>query len=173
MAKTPAACSTYYVELELSILLQSPNNLRLREHKSQNTRRFLKEFFVKSNSIAVLLITFSLVSGCATAYTPDRLRTQNTKELCEIYYRNQLQSAREELIRRNEFDHHDWKSIDRKTVTPGMTETAVICSWGKPKRTSSTSTTYGTSKTFMYQACDACKLKLVVTDGSSVVLVQD
>lgn len=121
----------------------------------------------------LLVFPALLAASCATPYTPDQLRTKETKELCEIYSRNQSQPVREELIKRNAFHRSEWRSIDRNIVTPGMSETAVICSWGNPRQTRSTSTAYGKSNSWMYQSCSSCKLRIVVTDGSSVVLVQD
>ena len=51
-------------------------------------------------------------------------------ELCLTYYGNEEPQARLELNRRHAVTRREWKLIDNKEMQIGMSEVALICSWG-------------------------------------------
>lgn len=54
-------------------------------------------------------------------------------ELCAGLHDGGYESARTELKKRNALTAHEWELIDRGAIAVGMSETALLCSWGRAR----------------------------------------
>ena len=84
---------------------------------------------------AILLI---LLIGCAGSpahiamMSPEGLTTRTCTELCNAYAHLRNQDVRKEIERRCNISIGEWNLIDQKRVSIGMSEDALVCSWGYP-----------------------------------------
>lgn len=60
--------------------------------------------------------------------------TLDSRKLCHNFSRSRQPLVRAELQKRKLFSSDEWELIDKKQVRIGMTELALICSWGDTKR---------------------------------------
>lgn len=84
--------------------------------------------------IGALMLTAALASGCAyyAKMTPHELAMQPATWMCAEYDRNQSPNIRAELTRRGTITPEEWALIDQKHIGIGMSEAALLCSWGFP-----------------------------------------
>lgn len=59
-----------------------------------------------------------------------KARHMTNTELCLTYYGNEEKEARRELSRRHALTQSEWSLIDHKQIQIGMSEVAMLCSWG-------------------------------------------
>src|SRR5262249_16891537 len=76
-------------------------------------------------------------------------------DLCIEYADAQPESVRQELVRRKMFSPDEWRLIKTKKVKIGMSELALVCSWGMTERNrsvlaSGVHTQYVYDKSYVY-----------------------
>lgn len=76
--------------------------------------------------------------------------------------------ASEELKRRGAFKPSEWSLISAREISIGMSELALLCSWGAPTHVNRTVTAAGTHKQYVYPSG-----ALVYVDGGRVTGLQD
>ncbi len=90
----------------------------------------------KTISRIVRLLCFVAIAGCAgspariSMMSPEKLKTQRAEDLCFAYHMLKGEKTKSELVRRNLLTADEWKLIDQEQVQPGMSQLALICSWG-------------------------------------------
>jgi hypothetical protein len=73
----------------------------------------------------------------------------NNDELCTTYAARHYPSARGELEKRQAISSAEWALVDLRHIAVGMSETALLCSWGQT-RVNRTVTATGVSKQYLY-----------------------
>ncbi len=124
-----------------------------------------------------LVFTGLLFVGCAgspaaiATLSAERLRSQDSPSLCNAYHINGQARVRQELERRGEINAAEWADIDQHTISIGMSEIAVLCSWGWPGvdgAVNESVNSYGVSKQLVYRACRTCKARYIYTRNGKV-----
>lgn len=96
--------------------------------------------FPKSNVLPVIVGAIILgASGCAGSVSQlsgadaGDLQRAELFDLCFTYvvWQRQHSGIREELQRREVFSTKEWKAIDAQRIFLGMSESALLCSWGR------------------------------------------
>ena len=129
----------------------------------------------------ITISVICLLCGCAGSpiaisnMTPEELHSADTKELCSAYahpwsakekIRAELRSRDVEIIKDANvrggykvigtpaFTDREWEAIDARRVFVGMSESALICSWGLPGSCGGINRgSYGPTQ-YAYQSCD-------------------
>ncbi|MCK4623019.1 MAG: hypothetical protein KAT62_12485 [Desulfuromonadales bacterium] len=120
-----------------------------------------------------------ILSGCPGSplklgmMSPGELRYESPENLCNAYNFNQKDTIEQELRRRNIFTTTEWVSITQNKVQLGMSELALICSWGLPSSINETVGSWGVHKQFVYRACDTCQGQYIYTENGKVTSWQN
>lgn len=96
-----------------------------------------------------------------------RVKSDQDQTLCIAYNAYRYPEARAELARRQAISSYEWSLREKRHVSVGMSELALICSLG-PAKVNETVTAAGASK--QYQYSDDF---LVYVEGGRVVAIQD
>jgi len=83
----------------------------------------------------------------------------STLELCVNYHDRDSNAAYTELKKRNALSASEWSLVHRQSIQIGMSELALICSWGSSSHVNRTVTQYRVHKQYVY--------------GSTLVYVED
>jgi hypothetical protein len=78
-----------------------------------------------------------------------KVSSLSSDELCSTYAARHYASARTELEQRHVLSSTEWALIDLRHIAVGMSETALLCSWGRT-RVNRTVTETGVSKQYIY-----------------------
>ena len=144
----------------------------------------------------IIAICLALIlSGCAGSpiaifnMSPEELRSVDIKELCNAYahpwapkekIRAELRSRDVEIVKDSNvrggysvigtrFTDRDWQAIDARHIFVGMSESALICSWGLPGSCGDiTRSSYGPTQ-YAYQSCDGYSSSFVYVEDGTVV----
>ena len=136
--------------------------------------------------VSLLGISLSLLlTGCAaqssfrlSMMSPEELmdETINELNLCHSYSRNNSDKIKTELLRRDSITRNDWALISQKKIQRGMSELALVCSWGAPglygSRNQSVGS-WGVHTQWVYRSCDICSAKYVYTENGKVTSWQN
>lgn len=125
-----------------------------------------------------LIIAACFVSGCSpmAMMSPDSLSKQHDMDLCREYGSSRLGKIKAELERRNSLTAIEWELVNRKQIKVGMSELALMCSWGFPGgwgRVHETTTRHGESVQYVYRSCRSCSATYVYTSDGKVSAWQD
>lgn len=99
------------------------------------------------------------------------LRTVKSESLCSSYALKKGPRVRAELERRADISAEDWRLIESKSVSIGMTELALLCSWGYPPiggDINESVGSWGVHRQWVYRACTGCKAQYVYTENGKV-----
>lgn len=124
---------------------------------------------------AALLIFLACLTGCAIV--PKDMNQYTSLQLCErvgssIAGRGPLL---DELEKRKAISGSERQMIERFDVRPGMSETAMICSWGVPSSLGDinrTDTEHATRKQYVWRDCRQCEARYAYVRDGKVVSVQ-
>jgi len=100
--------------------------------------------------------------------SPEKLSAIDSNGLCKAYYDSPTQNIKAELVKRNALTEKEWSAVAKKNISIGMSETAMLCSWGSPGGWGdihTRSSAYGSTKQYVYRACRSC--------GATYVYVRD
>lgn len=128
------------------------------------------------------LLSICLLAGCAGAgsprdtgnLSPQEMATRSSAELCEAFNglvlagEKQRARLRAELERRQALTASEWKLIERDQVRTGMSDLALICSWGYPSSGDHTSADH-----WVYRRCGGNCNRHVYTENGVVTSWQD
>ena len=144
---------------------------------------------------AVIISVVCLLTGCAGSpiaifnMSPEELRSVDVKELCNAYahpwspkekIRAELRSRDVEIIKDpsvrggysvigTHFTDREWREIDARRIFVGMSESALICSWGLPDSCGGiTRSSYGPTQ-YAYQSCEGYSSSFVYVEDGTVV----
>ena len=96
--------------------------------------------------------------GC-TSENPLQLATMNEKQLQDVSTKSLVNyygiyrtddKVKAEIVRRGIFNDKDWAIINKQQIKVGMSEYALIASWGDPEKVKTTANTFGETKQFYY-----------------------
>ena len=79
----------------------------------------------------------------------EKVSSLSNEELCLTYAARHYPSARTELEKRQVISTAEWALVDLRHIAIGMSETALLCSWGRT-RVNRTVTATGVSKQYLY-----------------------
>ena len=100
------------------------------------------------------------------------LRQESAEDLCNAWALFGRDRVRKELERRGAITTAEWRLIENEQVEPGMSELAVICSWGYPDDSSISRNQsmgrWGDQKEFVYHRLFTTK-RTVYLEGGRVV----
>ena len=124
----------------------------------------------------MLIICAALaLSACANSpmrvsmMSPETLQEQRSDILCRTYGYAKTQNVKAELVRREQITAKEWDSIDDKAIFMGMSELALLCSFGQPGLYGAINTStgsWGTHRQWVYRSCKSCPAMYVYTrDG--------
>ena len=106
------------------------------------------------------LITLTLVSGCASVATPQRAQQLDDKRLCELAYdlpRGGIYGHRlnpivkEEINRRALMTENEWRLAENQQIQRGMSECALLVSWGIPSKVNRSVGAWGVHSQYVYR----------------------
>lgn len=116
----------------------------------------------------IAAIALFLLAGCASQ---KQIARMSNNELCSNYHEYKSDLAKAELVRRAALTESEWALVAEKKIRVGISETALICSWGTPSgwgdihtRTSAS----GTTKQYVYRVCRSCSANYVYVRGGAV-----
>ena len=118
-----------------------------------------------------------LLVGCAGSparlamMSPDELKAESSLNLCNAYDNNGSEKIIAELKRRGEISDEEWGLIEQKKIRIGMSELALVCSWGGPGLYGSVNESvsrWGVHKQWVYRACSSCGAQYVYTENGKV-----
>ena len=91
----------------------------------------------------ILIAAAAVLTGCASISTPDRAAQLEDDQLCRlaydlprggIYGHRQNAIARAEIDRRGLMTAEEWALAERQRIRRGMSECALLASWGIPNK---------------------------------------
>lgn len=131
--------------------------------------------------IALLSLTaFSLVLiGCAgspvrvASMSPDELADVPPYNLCAAYDYNRDANVRAELESRDLISEREWELIDQDHIAQGMSEVALICSWGRPRDINASVGSWGRHVQWVFRGCGQCDSQYVYTEEGRVTSWQN
>lgn len=109
--------------------------------------------------IAAIAAVVGLV-GCASISTPDRAALLEDDQLCRlaynlprggIYGHRQNASARAEIDRRWLMTSEEWALAEGQKIRRGMSECALLASWGIPNKVNRSVGVWGVHKQYVYR----------------------
>ena len=127
-------------------------------------------------TILLAFICLSLTS-CAgsplhiATMSPEKLKTANSWTLCNAYAITDSEDVRIELQRRGEMSLNDWGGIIMNKIHIGMSELALVCSWGYPNIWGSVNKSvgsWGVHKQYVYRSCRYCKGQYVYIENGKI-----
>ena len=109
-------------------------------------------------SITYIIIILVIV-GCAgspahvSIMSVDQLKSLDTISLCHAYGVFKSDKVKAEIKRRRLIPAHEWPTINESKVAIGMSELALICSWGHPgfRNIHETTGSWGVHKQWVYE----------------------
>lgn len=130
----------------------------------------------------IALIILTMLAGCAGSplrvgmMSPGELASVSPETLCNAYSSGRSSDVKQELERRNALSAEDWRLVAGKKVQRGMSELALICSWGYPGAYGDvhrSSGSWGEQKQWVYRICRSCGTHYVYTKNGIVTSWQD
>lgn len=132
------------------------------------------------------LLTASLLSGCAgvSSMSQAELSRYSTTELCAAYggvygggwTNSNPDNVRHAIRRKDDIEQAEWSAIYKKQVFVGMSEAALLCSWGTPNfygGVNQTRTSSVNRKQYVYRACSSCGANYVYVENGKVTGIQN
>ena len=118
----------------------------------------------------VAVFISALMAACSpmAVMSPEKLSTIDSNGLCKAYYDSPTQNIKAELVKRNALTEKEWSAVAKKNISIGMSETAMLCSWGSPGGWGdihARSSANGTTKQYVYRVCRSC--------GATYVYIRD
>ena len=120
-----------------------------------------------------------LLAGCAPSYAHAKaadLAALAQADLCAAYHDGHPPTVRAELERRGAIAAADWPDVEARTIRVGMSQCALLASWGIPGlwgNVNRSVTAAGTETQWVYRDCDACEATYVYTERGVVTGWQD
>jgi hypothetical protein len=137
---------------------------------------FMKIFFF-STFLILTLISCAGSPFNISRMSPDELQNQDILPLCRAYsheWHKGNENIRAELIRRNVFTTDEMQMIDQGQIGIGMSQMAVICSWGYPYDVNKTVGSWGVRKQLVYRGTGTySKSKYIYIENEKVTSWQD
>lgn len=124
------------------------------------------------------LVAF-ILAGCAgspahiLSLNKEELKSVKTPDLCNTYDLSPSPDVKEEISSRNIISKDEWELIAFDEIKVGMSEMALICSWGRPGRVNRTTTKNGVSKQYVYRYCSYCTTNYVYVEDGKVIGIQN
>lgn len=121
------------------------------------------------------------LSGCAPHFAiskakPEALVSVSDMDLCAAFSESGAASVRAEIEKRGKITQDEWELIEGKKIRIGMSEAAMICSWGEPPaasgRVNSTITQYGERKQYVYRESRISSAQYVYVTNGRVSAIQ-
>ena len=86
------------------------------------------------SAVVVVLVASSCAGSPASVslLSQQELKQESAENLCNAWALFGRGQVRKELERRGAITPAEWRLIEEEKVQPGMSELAVICSWGYP-----------------------------------------
>jgi hypothetical protein len=87
-----------------------------------------------------LIVMVGLLAGCAgmggsaVQLTDEEIPSASSRDLCLAWKHRPSDALRAELQQRDLFSRFEWTMIEGSQIQSGMSELAVLCSWGEPER---------------------------------------
>lgn len=124
-----------------------------------------------------LLLVLSACAGSPVRIAADAdLSPYSTTQLCEtIALGHGRERLLDELERREALAPGERTWIETRQALPGMSELALLCSWGRPGpfgMVNETRTLNGMRRQYVYRSCRACPAQFVYTERGVVTAVQ-
>jgi hypothetical protein len=109
--------------------------------------------------LMVLVALAASLEGCVSWTDPAELRAKDTTDLCSAYasfgsYADRQNAIQAEITRRGLIDLADWDMVRQHRVRIGMTECALLASWGYPIDSHRTVTQGGDETQLVFGACN-------------------
>jgi hypothetical protein len=92
-----------------------------------------------------------------------KLRSEQTLDLCDAFAAYHQPAVRGELIRRNALTPEDWARVDKQQIEIGMSTCGMYAAWGKPQSIKRSVTSAHSLTEYNYPA-----RRLYVEDGRIV-----
>ena len=108
----------------------------------------------------ILIAAAAVLTGCASISTPDRAAQLEDDQLCRlaydlprggIYGHRQNAIARAEIDRRGLMTAEEWALAERQRIRSGMSECALLASWGIPNKVNRSVGVWGVHKQYVYR----------------------
>lgn len=107
--------------------------------------------------VVIISIVVLMMVGCANSpfqlsmMSPEELQQVETSILCKHYGHDKGSvKTRAELVRRNIFTEKEWELIDNSRVQIGMSELALLGSWGSARKVNKSVGSWGVNKQWIY-----------------------
>lgn len=123
----------------------------------------------KYNNIAIIIICFTIISGCATVESLKKVPDEKLKYNAGFYAENLY---RQEFVRR----HPEWadeikQSILKGSARIGMTKDQARAAWGEPTKINRTVTQSGVFEQWVYNMVG--KLSFLYFDNNKLTGIQN
>lgn len=116
-----------------------------------------------------------MAGGCTTLSSPEQAASLDDMSLCTrafgtlrggVYGYTPDAIARAEINRRELIKEVEWTAIDQQKIRIGMSECALLASWGRPTNINTSVSSRGKSKQYVYRGYSAASTNYVyVKDG--------
>jgi hypothetical protein len=136
--------------------------------------------------LALPLALAALTAGCANVsnMSQSELRGYSTAQLCSTYggvhgggwTNTRPPNVRQAIQRKGDITDREWSAINRRSVFVGMSEAALLCSWGTPNfygGVNQTRTANTLSKQYVYRGCSGCRADYVYIENGKVRAIQN
>lgn len=126
--------------------------------------------------IFIIVIVIALF-GCAgspariSMMSAEELKKVSSHDLCFAYESNGSEKAETELKRRGEITSDEWRLIKQRKIKRGMSELALVCSWGGVGLYGAINKSvgaWGERKQWVFRPCRACGANYVYTRNGVV-----
>jgi len=131
---------------------------------------------------AILCGFFTLLAGCAgsalqlSGMDAEELRTVSTDDLISAIGTKSFRTEAmlTEAMRRKLFTYDELSLVRKRQITVGISETALLASWGPPAQVNRSVSAYGVNKQYVYGAyTEYGSPKFVYVDDGKVTSWQD
>jgi hypothetical protein len=120
------------------------------------------------------LVIVATLTGCAGSpasigmKSPEALKAESATALCNAYAFSKSQKARAELERRGALSPEEWQLAEEEKIKAGMSELALVCSWGMPRDINETVTATTSFKEYVYRENQGAKGQYVYVRNGQV-----
>ena len=127
--------------------------------------------------MARMLLVVLVLVGCAgspmavSMMSIDELARQDTNSICAAYHVSPSAKIESEIRLRRVVAESEWKEIEARSIVIGMSECALLCSWGTPGpwgRIHDYVQAGASIRQYVYRPCTSCRTKFVYVERGRV-----